>query len=279
MKKIIILLTPIFCAVIVFIALQFILSRDTGKGALQVTSSPKSQVYLNGKLIGQTPLCKCEVQDMLTVGEYSLKLSPIDTSLSPFEQKIQINKSILTVVDRTFGSESSSEGSLITLKQAENSNNIELVVASFPDGADVFLDNNSVGKTPLFLKNITTSDHEIKLARTGYKEKVVRIHTVSGYQLLSTVYLGVDSQAQTPSLTPTSVASASATPTVAKVVILQTPTGFLRVRQDASVASAEIGRVNPNESYELLDEQQNWYKIKLSGGINGWVSSQYAQKQ
>jgi uncharacterized protein YgiM (DUF1202 family) len=60
---------------------------------------------------------------------------------------------------------------------------------------------------------------------------------------------------------------------------LQTPTGFLRVRDQASLNGAEIGQVKPGETYALLDEQTGWYQIKLTNGKTGWISSQYAQKQ
>jgi uncharacterized protein YgiM (DUF1202 family) len=59
---------------------------------------------------------------------------------------------------------------------------------------------------------------------------------------------------------------------------LQTPTGFLRVRDQASLGGAEIGQVKPGETYTLLDEQSGWYKIKFNNK-EGWISSQYAQKQ
>jgi N-acetylmuramoyl-L-alanine amidase len=66
---------------------------------------------------------------------------------------------------------------------------------------------------------------------------------------------------------------------VAKVLILQTPTGFLRVRDQASLNGTEMGQVKPGETYQLLDERTDWFQIKLTNGQSGWISSQYAQKQ
>lgn len=65
---------------------------------------------------------------------------------------------------------------------------------------------------------------------------------------------------------------------VAKVKILSTPTGYLRVRSGPGTSYAEVTRVNPGESYELLEEKTGWVKIKVSETVSGWVSSQYTTK-
>ncbi len=278
MKKAILLIIPLILAVVAFLGYMFLINKDSGKGALQVTSLPQSAVYLNGKLIGQTPLCKCEASDMVTVGEYTLKLAPKDPSISPFEQKITITKSILTVVDRTFGAGAQSEGSMITLAPLDDKTSTEIRVLSVPDRTDVFLDNNLMGTTPLLLKNITESDHEIKLQKTGYKEKVVRIRTVAGYILEVMAYIGVNDAAVNITPTPIPTGVPTIAPITAKVTILRTPTGFLRVRETASVTSAEVGRVQPGEIYDILAQDQGWYQIKLTSGMTGWISNQYAQE-
>jgi len=104
MKNLIIFLMPILLAFLVFGAFLFVISKTTtAKGALQVTSLPKSDVFLDDKKIGVTPLCKCDQQETLAVGQYTLRLVPQDSSLDTYEEKININPSVLTVVDRTFG--------------------------------------------------------------------------------------------------------------------------------------------------------------------------------
>ncbi|MCL5411275.1 MAG: SH3 domain-containing protein [Patescibacteria group bacterium] len=65
---------------------------------------------------------------------------------------------------------------------------------------------------------------------------------------------------------------------IAKVKISSTPTGWLNVRGGASQSNSIITKVNPGEIYELLEEKTGWYKIKLSDGKEGWISSQYATK-
>jgi hypothetical protein len=277
MKKIILFLLPLLIAILIFFGILFFLDKKSGKGALQITSVPNSKVYLENKLIGTTPLCICDSSKMLPIGDYSIKLVPVSGDFGPFEEKITINKSTLTVVDRTFVVGGSSDGSIISLIPLTEKKDIEILVVSLPDKANVFLDNNPVGITPLLLKQVSESDHDLRLTLDGYKDKSIKIKTASGFKLSSLVFLGVNtdlSQAQAASSEASLVATASAS-----ILILNTPTGFLRVRESDSVTSAEIAQVKPGESYTLLDEEDNWFKIKLTDGKVGWVSSSYAVKE
>lgn len=282
MKKAILILVPSFAfAALIFLLVQSVLLRGNDKGALQVTAAPLSKVYLNGKYLGQTPLCKCTDNDMVGTGEYTIKVVPQSGNFGEFQEKITISKSILTVVDRKFGAGAASEGSIITLEPLKEGNQRQLLVTSIPNNVEVLLDNNSAGFTPLLIKDITDSDHKLTLRKSGYTDKEVSIRTPSGYKLVASVYLGVDDEG-VPTPTPTSkVASPSATPTpvISKVTILQTPTGFLRVRASNSVASSEVGQILPGESFDILTESAGWYQIKLPNGKLGWISSQYATKQ
>lgn len=286
MRKILVVFLPIVFIGLLFISIQFFLSKSAGKGALQVTSQPKSSVYLNGKLLGQTPLCKCEPLEMLPVGEYTLKVIPTSSSqdagsVDSFEKKITIRKSILTVVDRTFNTGASSEGSIITLSPLAQPQEAQILILSFPEKADVFLDNSIVGFTPILLKKVTPSDHELKLTKAGYKDKLIRIKTTQGYKLETLVFLGISADTSSSQASSSADVKTSPTPTPQKilVLILQTPTGFLRVRNLPLVTSEEVARVIPGNTYEFLAEENGWFQIKLLDGKIGWVSTSYAQKQ
>ncbi len=277
MKKFLYIFILIIIAVLLFGFVLFLLNTKKEKGALQVTSDPVTKVYINGTQIGQTPLCKCELKDMLKAGEYTIKLVPVSGNFLPFEQKITISPKVLTVVDRNFGPTGLENGSIISLTQISDSKDAQVSVVSFPDAVQVFLDNNLEGQTPILLKNITDSDHELKLTKEGYKDKIVRIRTVLGYKLDSLIFMGINPEVATASA-QTSNATSSAVIVASKVLILNTPTGFLRVREEASIASKEITQVKPGESYNLLEEKTGWYKIKVNDKTSGWISSQYAKK-
>lgn len=280
MKRLLLWVAPLLVAIPVFIGTVAFLNQKTGNGALQVTSIPDSSVYLDGKLIGKTPLCKCEAADMIAVGDHVVKLVPSSGDFMPFEGKITIYKSVLTVLDRTFGNGPTSAGSIITLTPIEDKNAAQFFAISFPDKAQVLLDGSPAGETALLLPNITASDHELTFRKEGYREKVVRVRAVKGYKLSATVYLGISDEIASPS----AVASPSAAPNIAKVLILATPTGFLNVRSSASLSGSVLQRVYPGDTFELVSEQTGWYEIKLnpsasSGVETGWISSQYASKQ
>lgn len=281
MKKIVLILIPsIIIALIAFFVLRYVFGEQSQKGALQVTSSPESKVYLNDKYLGQTPLCECEAADMLQTGEYTIRLEPLDMSLPKFQEKIGIAGGVLTVVDRKFGKDSLSEGSVISLTPLSDKSKTELLIVSFPQGATVLLDNNAIGDTPILYKDPTESDHILKVKKDGYKEKSIRIRTPLGYKLTVAAYLSTSLEPE-EAVSEASPSAETTTPTpavVSKILILDTPTGFLRVRATASVGGAEVGRVEPGENYDLLEEQTGWYKIKLPDA-EGWISTQYAQKQ
>lgn len=278
MKRVLVFLAPLLIAILIFFGILFFLDRQTGKGALQVTSVPKSKVYLENKFIGDTPFCACDLAQMLDVGDYTIKLIPLDSNLNPFEEKITISKKTLTAIDRTLIDNGGSDGSIISLISLDNKKDIEILVVSLPDKASVFLDSNPVGITPLLLQQVSESDHNIRLTKDGYKDKLIKIKTALGFKLSSLVFLGVNTDLSNPSVA-SSAAMLSSVTTVSSVVILNTPTGFLRVREDSSISSSEIAQVKPGEAYELVEEKGGWFKIKLVNGAIGWISSSYAAKE
>lgn len=278
MKKVFLIITTVIVLGFLFFGLfQHFVSSRSQMGALQVTSSPESQVYINDKLIGQTPLCKCEAGDTLPVGNYVVRLVPKGIEGERYQEKIKISEGVLTVVDRRFGDDSTSSGSVITLTPLEDDTKTELLVVSIPSKATIYLDSNKIGQTPYLLENPTVSDHVLRIAKEGYEEKNVRIRTPEGYKLTVAMYLGTSDDAESILVSP--IPSVTPSPTsLGEVTILDTPTGFLRVRSNPSISSNEIARIEPGETYELLTEQTGWYRIRLRDGVPGWISSDYATK-
>ncbi|MFH1565689.1 MAG: PEGA domain-containing protein [bacterium] len=60
--------------------------------------------------------------------------------------------------------------------------------------------------------------------------------------------------------------------------IIPTGIGWLRVRKEASLESAEIAKVNVGETFTILEKKESWVKIKVDETTEGWVSSTYVQK-
>lgn len=59
--------------------------------------------------------------------------------------------------------------------------------------------------------------------------------------------------------------------------ILPTELGYLRVRFSPSATADIAGKVLPGETYSYSEKKDDWYKIILSGGGNGWVSGKYIE--
>lgn len=243
--------------------------------ALQVTATPRSQIYLDGKLVGQTPY----FSDKLKPGEYTVEVVPEGKASLSFKEKIPLRPLLLTALDRTFREEEdSSEGSILTLEPISNKKVSEVAITSLPSSASIFLDGELKGTTPLFLSDISPSDHELEFKFLGFLDKRVRIKTSSGFKLSAIVKLAVSKSKleASPSATPTP--TPSPIQVVPMVRVKQTPTGFLRVRISPSLSATEVARVKPGETFPLLEEISGWTKISLPDGTFGWVSSLYIVK-
>jgi uncharacterized protein YgiM (DUF1202 family) len=278
-RKIVNILSIILIFIGFFIFFQVFLNfLPHGKGALQVTSNVAAKVLINGKLIGNTPLCLCEEEERIDEGGYTLQLVPQDSS-STYTTKIKVGKDVLTAVDRTFlpGSYASSYTLYLSKIYAQDA---QLFVSSIPNGALISMDGTDSGTTPLLINNVSDSAHEIEIQKGGYAKKTIRIKAQKGYKLVIETILGTIPSSD--EVLPGSEPSPTPTPTLISetVKIINTPTGFLRVREEANINSKEIGRVNPGDILTLISEENGWYKIQLPNSqTTGYVSSDFAIKE
>ena len=168
---------------------------------------------------------------------------------------------------------------ILTLEKT-TSRDPEIFIASIPDGALISFDGKEEGVTPLSLKSISVSEHEIEIQKQGFSNITVRVRAVPSYKLVLNVILGTQGAGDETSepLTPTATAEPTRSE-APRVTISNTPVGFLRVREGPSTSSREIGRVNPGDSYPLADENTSWFQIELRDGTLGWISKQYAIKE
>jgi hypothetical protein len=284
MKKRILLVVSILLILIgIFILVKVIVGsvQPAGRGALQVTTNIKGTVFLNNNLLGPTPLCKCDQNETIESGLYDLKIVPEDKTLQTFSAKVAINPGVLTAVDRTFLPGALASSYILTLEKTSNAKP-QIFIASVPDEALVSIDGESKGVTPFSLDDISASEHEIEIDKTGFSKKTIRVRAVPDYKLVLNVILGTENggdiapQTNTPA-TPSATLAPTVNPTNS-VKILDTPTGFLRVRATPSTAGNEVTQVSPGETYEYVDENTSWFQIKLSDGKTGWISKTYSQK-
>lgn len=247
-----------------------------GKGALKVDSNVRAKVILNGEVIGNTPLCRCDPTETINAGLYTLQLVPEDSSKT-FSAKVKIINGVLTAVDRTFLPGSYASSYILYLEKIPG-DKAQLYVSSVPDGSLVTLDGNDIGVTPKTVDDISASEHAIELQKGGYGKKTILVRTVPGYKLIVEAVLGTvpsgteNLPGQEPPATPTP------TQTEERVTILSTPVGFLRVRSGPGVNFSEVTTVSPGDTFPFLNEQNGWYQIQIDESRQGWVSEDYAEK-
>lgn len=289
---------PIVVGILVVGLIGFIVKGKffpTAKAGLRVSSTPPAQVFLDGKEIGTTTLERNDFRP----GEKTLRLVPQSTATTyfPWETKIKLTNGTLTAVTREFGeTESLSAGEIITVEKIVDKKSASLAVISLPDSVAVSLNNETKGFSPVNLDKLTEGSYDVRLSASGYKERTVRIVLVNASRLILNVKLAEEEKEEetpsaevtgtpTPSLTPSPTAKVTpkitpktTPPPKPYILIKETPTGWLRVRIEPSISATESAKVNPGETYSLIEEKSGWYKIEYEKDKEGWVSGQYAEK-
>ncbi len=239
---------------------EFILGLKE-KSGLSVLSTPdKAVVYLNGKEAGKTPY---ENKD-LDVEEYSIK---IEKEGALWQGKVAQKGGTLTVINRDLSKDpSSSAGEVLTLGLGRG-----ITVISNPSESNVEIDGKLYGKTPITIK-VEAGEHTILVSHQNYLKRSIRASLPDNYNLTVSTDLALSevdlSTVATPPIT-----------TTPEVTVKATPTGFLRVRDKASLAGKEIAQVKPGDILILLEELGNWVRVRLSDGTEGFVASLYVSKK
>lgn len=250
------------------------LFRKQDAGVL-IESEPESTVYINSKEVGKTPY-----EANFRSGEINLRIMPIDNSQNlydDYETKINLVPGIRTIVKRVFRPrEDNSSGAIVSFEKIGGQKSFVTVV-TIPDGAQVIIDNKNYGYTPIKVE-IPAGDHTLSVAQDGYLEKKLSIKVYKGYNLTAAVKLGKSGEKADE------VEPASQNVNLGKIKINKNDAGFLRVRSGANTGFPEVGRVKPDEIYDVLEEGENskWYKIKFINSenieIDGWVAAEFVTK-
>lgn len=237
------------------------------RSGIRIEAAPPGDVLIDGQNVGKTPY----QSDQLTVGEHlvELKATRDGGQVLNWQGKVTLNPGAVTVVNRELAeSVASSSGEVISLEKGEGA-----ILISTPEGAEVSVDGKVVGNTPLRVDQLSAGEHVFLVGRTGYLKRSIKAASVDGYRLTIVVDLAL-SEADL-----TKVVNTQPLQTSQQVTIRQTPTGFLRVRAEPSTSADEVGRVAPGDTLTLLEEVPNWFRVRLSDGKEGYISTTYAQKK
>jgi len=240
---------------------------------LQIETNPESSVFIDDVLVGRTPY-----EETRKPGEVVVKLIPdsFEKPLVPYETKINLIDGVETVVSWNFReSYDLSSGEIVSFEKT-NPDEVELSIVSMPDSAQIQIDDQIKAFAPYKTSTLSQGEHKLVVIADGFKEKIVRIRTLKGYKLTVVVKLEPSEEVVEEEITEEEITEEE----VVEVEILSTPTGFLRVRVEATTQSEEVGRVEPGEKYLFIeeDEETGWFKIEYEEGQEGWVSNTYSKK-
>lgn len=307
-QLIIIIAVIVFLTSLALVAAYTLLQKQEGE--LKIVSSPSSTVFINNAPQTNTPFAT-----KLKPGEYLIKLIPTkeSTTAASWQSKVMVYKNAQTYINRVLGAtDSLSSGEILSVvkmtKKPEKKETGEIYVETDPAGALVYLNSDEKGVAPHVLENVPVGEHELSVYLPNFVRRNIKVIVTEGYRINASIKLAVNEQEREAALneataqasltvtpTPTSKEKTSPppTPTPTKKAapknippggfllrISNTPTGFLRVREDANTNSNEIGRLKPGDEVVGLgmDEDEEWYKIQFTANEVGWISAQYAKK-
>jgi len=149
-------------------------------GNVSVKSTPSNaSVFLNGTPKGETPL----VIEDLTAGDYSLYVEA--AGYYPREEDIMVTAGLTTIVNWT----------LVPIPTTGN-----LDITSVPSGANVFLDDDLQGPTPLSIVNLEPGQYTVRIEKSNYQTWNGTFNVTTGN---TTVVNAVLTPITTPTPTPT----------------------------------------------------------------------------
>lgn len=265
MKKILIWVLVLISLVVLLIRysgkIEEVLLNVKQKSGVSVLSTPDlASVFLDGREVGKTPF----EDKNLDVKQYTVKL---DKDGASWQGNVKLTPGTMTIINRDLAKDqASSSGETLSLDRGRG-----ITIISNPSDAEVEIDGKGLGKTP-FTINLTAGEHTILVSHTNYLKRSIKAILPENFNLTVSVDLAL-SEAD---LTTISAPVISQTP---EAVVKQTPTGFLRVRDKASLNSKEIGKVNVGDKLMLLEELTGWDKVRLADGTEGFVSSTYVEKK
>lgn len=274
--KIRVIITAVLVFVVIFFVLQFFVpdkfvTRIFSKtGVLRVESIPKTSVFVDNFLIGQTPL-----QVNLPEGVHVVKLVPdaIDSSLITWSDSIKINNNVTTFVNRELAIKDLLSGGEILTLEKSSSEKGQILVSTDPANIFVSLDAEDRGISPMFMDNVNAGEHELAIRGEGLLPRSIKVNVINGYKLKLHMKAIIDEEFKKKKQAQKKATEKKAIEPLLE--ILDTPTGWLRVRSEPSLAASESAKVIPGEQYKYRNEENRWYEIELESDTYGWVYGDY----
>lgn len=240
------------------------------KSALEVYSSPNVKVYVNGKDMGMTPYKNAGMMPQTIDVKLALESRQVT-------KKITLKNGLTTVIDWKFDNNGDDGGYVLNMENTGGSK-CGLIINSIPSKATIAVENEIIGSTPKKIDDLGTGEKHVSVNFPGYQGANLFLKTTTGYNLIVETKLVKDNQVIEPEMETAPADSAAILTGRSMVKIKETETGWLKVRESNNGSSRELIKVKPGEQYELIEEKDDWIKIKLNDGTSGWVSAKYVEK-
>lgn len=260
---------------------NFWLEKNSSGVVLNIISEPNNaDVYIDGTKVGNTPFSSSD----LTPGDYDLRveISGYEAQSARIEitEDYKLNTSFSLFPTPVPG----------TVNLLQDSDNLYDV---FTDSTVVSTDSSAWVKAVLYWNET----RGINLSGIGVNKESVfdffldyngNVYTASGARVsaesadfIASAERGAylrrvqDGPGLTEAAKETYLGSGGSSAASAQATILETGLGWLRVRDSAGLDGTEIARVDVGKTYEVLEDQGSWVKIKVSDDVEGWVSGDY----
>jgi hypothetical protein len=126
-------------------------------GWIYVSSSPGgASVTLDGSSVGQTPVSGSLKLNTIAVGDHTVALAL--AGYQPFSTRTSVSSNTVTEV------------SAVLIPSGTSSGKGAMSVSSNPAGANIFLDNNFIGISPLTAHDIAAGNHLVTFKMNGYQD-------------------------------------------------------------------------------------------------------------
>ena len=264
---------------------NFWIEKSSSGTVLSITSDPSNvSIYIDEAEIGKTPFSN----NTLTPGEYDLRLeSPgYETQIGRIKIQKDYNLNVAiklfpipvpAKVDLMEGSQNLYSASTATGAVYSDVGSWIKAAIYWNKTRGINLAETGVNKEPVF-------DYYLDYKGDVYNKEGELIRDPAGHEQLKGatrgVYMGKSSDGTGLSqAAKETYQTLSGLGTIGEkmATIKETGTGWLRVRDQAGLSGTEIARVDVGGSYKLLEEQEEWIKLKVSDTIEGWVSKAYVE--
>jgi len=164
------------------------ISATLNKTAIYFTSTPSGAIiYLDNYRIGTTPFTKTN----LLPGSHTIKLTR-----NEYDDWI-------TTVNVVEGSTTPISATL---------NKTAIYFTSTPYGADIYLDNRYIGRTPFTITKLLPGSHTVKLTLRDYDDWITTVNVVEGSTTPVSAELSIEGSTQNPAPTYTTTPTLTSTP-------------------------------------------------------------------